>query len=161
MREMLREIWELNLEGKKDREEVKKRVSIKMDLEEIKKEARTKEEKWERVRGELKGRIGRLEKEIREREGGKGLRALEKRIEELEKEKIVGGEGKKLGVVWEKMRKVEQVMEREERVRRKRNLIFKGLKEIKGELMEKVVTVRLSARRYRSPGSGSKNASRH
>lgn len=76
---------------------------------------RMKEEKWEKEKEEMVKKIDKLEKSIREsRSGGK----IEKRI-----------------------RKIEENIEREERLKRRRNLIFKGIREDSGRIREGVENI--------------------
>lgn len=106
---ILEEIKGMKIEGKMGREKVKERIEgIKREIEGIKIEMRMKEEKWEKEKEEMMKRIDKLEKSIRENRSG--------------------------GKIKEKIRKIKENIEREERLKRRRNLIFKGIREDSGRI---------------------------
>lgn len=113
---ILEEIRGMKVEGRMGREEVREGIEgIKREIVGITIEMRMKEEKWEKEKEEMVKKIDKLEKSIREsRSGGK----IEKRI-----------------------RKIEENIEREERLKRRRNLIFKGIREDSGRIREGVENI--------------------
>lgn len=113
---ILKEIRELKIEGRVGREEVKEGMEgIKREIEGIKMEIKMKEENWEKERERMRGRIERLERMIEEGRLGE------------ETEKRIG--------------RIEESIEKEERQKRRKNLIFKGIKGEKRGMRESVESI--------------------
>lgn len=140
MKEMFRELREELREGLKGvREEIREvaegqKDAMRKEVEKMKDDLKVREEKWNREREEMRGRIQELERVV---EGMK-----------LEKEKG-GGEGQsgegggggqergneRVEKVWEdRMERLERRYELKEREERKRNFVLKGLGEGVGDL---------------------------
>lgn len=110
---ILQEIREMRREGNLTREELKSGLEgIRNEMEKRKKEMKLKEEKWEREREEMKRRIEKLEKDLKE--------------------------GSKIGILEERMGRLERGAEKEERQKRRKNLIFKGIRGEKGKIKEDI-----------------------
>lgn len=144
----MREIMSLRLEGKNDSKEMKNElrknnekvkkgmIQINSEIEEVKRELREKEKRWERERKEMMDRIKKLEEELDNRDKGK----REEKGGEIDR-KVGEEEGnrddKRDKKINERMKRLERLMKNEERDKRKKNLIFKGVKG-EGEVIDRV-----------------------
>lgn len=138
---ILREIREAREEARKDKEEMKGGImKIRREIDEMKRERKRAEEKWDKEKEELIERIRKMEKRLMEKgkgyEGGK-VEELEAIVERMEIGKRETEERDK-NRVEERIKRMERVLEREEREKRKKSLVFKGIKSEKGDTEKEV-----------------------
>lgn len=105
---------------------------MRREIEKIKKELKLKEEEWGKERKLMRERTEKLEKDLEEdcRMTGK----IEKRMEIVERKEGIAANPEKVGM-WERM---ERVIERE---RKKKNLVFKGVRKVEEGSIEEIKNI--------------------
>lgn len=111
---------------------------IRRKVEEIRKDIKIKERIWEKETEIMRVKIEKLEKELKDlKEVRVELGYIGKRIEKVEKREgiVKGSENLDMG---DRMKRMEMMMEREERDKMKRNLVFKGVRKGKEDNKEEI-----------------------
>lgn len=123
---------ETRIEGKKNRNMMMEKLEgIRSEMESIKREMKRKEEKWEKEKKELITRIEVLEKKVRGgpvKEKEEIVTRMEKRLIELENRKVEEVAKVDEEELTRKVKRMEWIMEKEERDKRRKNIVIKGLK---------------------------------
>lgn len=138
-----KEIREMMVEGRKEREDTKGCWEVIMKvLEEMMREMKMKEEKWERKWEAMEKRMEKLEeKVVKKEEGGEGegWKELRRRVVKLE-EKGTGITRSKMKGGVERVKRIERLLEKE-KVKTKRNLVFKEIKEEMGNTRKGIIKI--------------------
>lgn len=108
---------------------------MRREIEEIKKGLKLKEEEWGKERKLMMERIEKLEKDLEEGCGMTGK--IEKRMEIVERKEGIAANPEKVGI-WERMERTERIMKRE---RRKKNLVFKGVRKVEEDSKEEIKNI--------------------
>lgn len=121
------------------------REEVRDKTEELRNDLALRDERWEREREMMEKEIGELReeiKELRKRERGMEIRMARMEVEWREDAGDRGGrEGEQHQGLKEKVERIENILETEEKEKRKTNLIIKGINTEEGNLKERVMEV--------------------